>query len=101
MAKKILVKNGVRREFEERAAKIAINLLGWIEIPEPDKPFEVGKRTLPPEITKPIRLIEPPVIKADDYPKPGKIENIEVKPEEEVKEAEPVKVKRTRRKRNV
>lgn len=90
---KILVKNGIRREFEDKAAKIAVNLLGWIEIPEPDKPFEVGKRTLPPEITKPIRLIEPPVIKATDYPEPGKIEKIEVK--------EPEKVKRTRRKKNV
>jgi len=91
---KILVKNGIRREFHDRAAKIAVDLLGWIEIPEPDKPFEVGKRTLPPEITKPIRLIEPPVIKATDYPEPGKIEKIEV-------EEEKPKVKRTRRKKNV
>lgn len=61
MAKKILVKNGVRRPFEERAAKIAVEHLGWVEEVPPVRPHELLKKTLPPEINKPVKLIVPPV----------------------------------------
>jgi hypothetical protein len=61
MAKKVLLAKGnVRREFGERAAKIAIDFLGWVEIHPPIKPQEIGTKTIPPEITKPIKLIIPP-----------------------------------------
>ena len=56
---KTLVKNGVRREFSERAAKIAVNLLGWVEIIPRDRPADI-KIKLPPDIRKPIILKAPP-----------------------------------------
>ena len=58
MEKKILIKlpNGSIRPFGERAAKIALQALGGIEITHPDKPFEIGKGKPPPQITKPIPL---------------------------------------------
>ncbi len=61
MAKKVLLAKGnIRREFGDRAAKIAVEFLGWVEIHPPIRPKELGTKTIPPEITKPIKLIVPP-----------------------------------------
>ena len=54
-----LIKGNVKRDFSERAAKIAMEHLGWSEFHTPDKPSEIGKRTSPPVISKPIKLIDP------------------------------------------
>lgn len=67
MAKKTLVRGNVKREFGERAAKIAVDLLGWTELTPAKVPEEVGTKTKPPEI-KPIKLIMPPEVKEDETP---------------------------------
>jgi hypothetical protein len=61
MEKKItLIKGNIRRAFSPRAAEIAIRHMGWIEPLAPIKPSELFKKTLPPEINKPVKLIHPP-----------------------------------------
>jgi hypothetical protein len=88
MAKKVLLQKGnIRREFGERAVRIAVDYLGWVEVHPLIRPKEVGTKTVPPEITKPIKLIQPPEIKT-------KIADIG--PEPEVKE---IVVKKPRKKR--
>lgn len=62
MEKKTLVKNGVRHDFSPRAARIAISSLGWSEVVPFQRPVELLKKTLPPEITQPIKLIKPPLL---------------------------------------
>ena len=60
MEKKILIKGNIRRAFSPRAAEIAIRHMGWIEPLAPIKPSELLTKTIPPEITKPVKLIQPP-----------------------------------------
>jgi hypothetical protein len=58
-----LEKNYQRRQFSPKAAKIAIEHYGWSEITTPAKPSEVGTKTKPPIIDKPIKLKEIPIEK--------------------------------------
>lgn len=58
-----LVKNYKQRQFSDRAAKIAIEHFGWSELATPFKPSEVGTKTKPPIIDKPIKLKEIPIEK--------------------------------------
>ena len=66
MANIILVKNYQKRPFSPRAAKIAIEFFGWSEVTTPPKPLEVGTKTKPVIIDKPVRLKEFPIEKAND-----------------------------------
>ncbi len=81
VVRKVLVKGNIKREFGERAAKIAVDLLGWVELTPVKIPEEIGTKTKPPEV-KPIKLIMPPVVKDD------------VKEMEEVAEVTPKEVKK-------
>lgn len=67
---KVRLKNGRITDMTPKAAKIAINHLGATEIKPPVKPIEVGTKTKPPVINKPIRIIEPSddLAKGDNYP---------------------------------
>ena len=60
-----LVKDYKQRQFSEKAAKIAIEHFGWSEITTPAKPSEVGTKTKPPIIDKPIKLKEIPIEKKE------------------------------------
>ncbi|HBE42021.1 MAG TPA: hypothetical protein DDW27_12605 [Bacteroidales bacterium] len=66
MANVFLVKDGQRRPFSINAAKIAIEHFGWSEITTPPKPLEVGTKTKPTIIDKPVKLKEFPIEKAND-----------------------------------
>lgn len=79
MEKVTLVKNGERRDFGLRAAKIAREHLGWSEVIPMAKPKELGK-VLPPEITRPVKLIKPPLLgvpKAEPTMPVEKVESID------------------------
>lgn len=95
--KKTLFKGNMKRDFSIAAAKIAVGQLGWTEVSIPIRPIEIGRKTSPPEITKPIKLIEPPVIKAVE---PVKVvsEITEVKVSE-IQNVTASKPKQTRKKR--
>ena len=88
MEKKVLIRlpNGTIRPFGERAAKIAVQLLGGYEIDLTDQSPKAGK--VPPQITKPIPLkpveVKPTEVKAKEV-KPA-----EVKPPPPIKKADPV-----------
>lgn len=70
MANIILVKNYQKRPFSEKAAKIAIEHFGWSEVLTPAKPLEVGTKTKPTIIEKPIKLKEFPIEKPmEEIPK--------------------------------
>lgn len=63
MEKITLVKDGVRHEFSPRAAKIAqMASLGWSEVIPFQKPVELLKKVVPPEIIRPVKLIKPPLL---------------------------------------
>ena len=55
-----LIKNGTKKEFTERSAKIAVESFGWQEVIPLKVPAEIGTKTRPPEIRRPI---EPIVLK--------------------------------------
>ena len=55
-----LIKNGKKQEFSERAAKIAVESFGWQEMIPLKVPSEIGTKTRPLEIKRPI---EPIVLK--------------------------------------
>lgn len=61
----ILTKDGVQKEFTPRAAKIAIAHLGWSEEIPLSRPSEIGTRTRPTPIGKPIELIKPAIYPGD------------------------------------
>ena len=60
-----LEKNYQRRQFSPKAAKIAIEHYGWSELA--GRPSEVGTKTKPPIIDKPVKLkpIDYPIQKAE------------------------------------
>jgi hypothetical protein len=65
-----LYKDGQKKDFTERAARIAVESFGWQEIVPLKVPSEIGTKTRPPEIKRPI---EPavkelnPVVEAKPY----------------------------------
>ena len=77
-----LIKDGKRQEFSERAAKIAVESFGWQEMIPLKVPSEIGTKTRPPEIKRPI---EPIVLK-----------HVEQKIVEPIK-VEPIPEKKTRK----
>jgi len=77
MANIILIKNYEKRSFSEKAAKIAIEHYGWSELHSPAKPLEVGTKTKPVIIDKPVKLKEFPIEKVnDDMAEIPKTENV-------------------------
>lgn len=106
-----LVKNYKQRQFSDRAAKIAIEHFGWSELTTPFKPSEVGTKTKPPIIDKPIKLKEIPIEKKievnDDLANgsgfQSEVQNTEVKFEvlpdasDDEKVSEPAKFKKPRK----
>lgn len=90
MEKVTLTKGSIKKDFTERAAKIAVESFGWTEYVALAKPVEIGTRTRPPEI-KPIQLIQPAEIPA--IPKPDPITDLSK--ETEVKKIEVPEVKKT------
>jgi len=84
MEKKVLIRlpDGSIRPFGERAAKIAIQLLGGQEITETDQPPKYGIANVPPQITKPIPLKETKPVEIMKPPEIKKDEKQEVKPVE-------------------
>lgn len=99
-----LVKDYKKRQFSPKAAKIAVEHFGWSELTAPAKPSEVGTKTRPPIIDKPI-VLKPIQSELKDYPIEKKAESVEIKAAEivptEIKatevEAEPVKEKKSRK----
>ena len=63
---KTIIKNNVVKTVSDKAAKIAIQTMGWSEVFEAKKPGEVGTKTKPPIISpnQPIKLREAKV----EYP---------------------------------
>jgi len=61
-----LVKDHKKRQFSPKAAKIAIEHFGWSEITTPAKPSEVGTKTKPPIIDKPVILKVPQAEKIEE-----------------------------------
>lgn len=59
-----LIKNHQKRQFSPRAAKIAVDYLGWSELP--GRPEEVGTKTKPPIIGEPKKLKDIPIEKKVD-----------------------------------
>jgi hypothetical protein len=61
MNEKITVRltNGQITELNSQSAKIAISHLGATEIKPPMRPSEIGTKTKPPIINKPIPIVEP------------------------------------------
>ena len=76
-----LVKDGLRRKFSPTAAKIATRHLGWSEIIVPPRPPELLKKTLPREISTPVKLIQPPVKVEAPKVEPVTIPPVEIKAE--------------------
>lgn len=67
MEKVTLIKNNKKEEFTTKAAIILKEHFGWSDYNPAEKPAEVGTRTKPIPITKPVKLIDPETVK-DDYP---------------------------------
>lgn len=80
---KTLVKNGQKRNFNDKAARIAMEHLGWTELIVPEKPPEVGTKTSrlqPPIIQPPVKLVQPEII-----PEPTKVLKEPAKPKRRAK----------------
>ncbi|MBE3086405.1 MAG: hypothetical protein IMZ64_09345 [Bacteroidetes bacterium] len=99
-----LSKNGVRRDFAPRAAKIAQDLYGWCEIVKLGTPIELKTKipkSIPTEIksipTEILKLIElKPVVK-EVVPEKKEEVPVEVRKEPVILNDEPVKVIKRRR----
>jgi predicted nucleic acid-binding Zn ribbon protein len=53
-----IIKDNVVKTVSDKAAKIAIQLMGWSEYTEAKRPSEIGTKTKPPKIPadQPIKL---------------------------------------------
>lgn len=69
-----LIKDHQKRQFSPRAAKIAVEHLGWSELPA--KPDEVGTKTKPPLLGAPKKLKDIPIEKkvSDDLAEARNVE---------------------------
>ena len=90
-----IIKDNVVKEVSEKAAKIAIGMMGWSEVTEIKRPSEVGTKTKPPIIIadQPVKLRE------TAYPgdiTPPEIKTKTVRPTPTVEVIEPT-VKKTRK----